>query len=71
MKPDFRGAVATRDSAKAVLEAIGIQAKYSLALDDQGPKVYVRVGAKDFAAAQTALPFSMGSATVKVIKEGK
>lgn len=71
MRPDFRGAVATKDSAKAVLDAAGIQAKYTVTLGDDGPRVDIKVGSKDLHAAREALPFTIGSATVRVYKDDK
>lgn len=71
MRPDFRGALATKDSAKAVLDAVGIQAKYTVTLGDEGPRVDVKVGPRDLHAAREALPFTIGSATVRVFKDDK
>jgi hypothetical protein len=67
-RPGFPDAIATRDTSKGILEAIGIKAKYTVRLSDTGPCVDITVDPKDFTAAQAALPFSIGRATVQVLK---
>jgi len=65
----FRGALATRDNVRTILESFNIEAEYIITVTDSGPGVEIRVSEKSYGAAQGALPFTIGSATVKIVKK--
>lgn len=61
----------TKEAAKAVLDAADIDADYLMVITDTGPGVEIRVDPKQFGLATTALPFTIGGATVKFSKRPK
>jgi hypothetical protein len=67
----FREALKTKGGARLILEAIGIEAEYVLTITDSGPGVEIRVPQNQYGMAMQALPFTIGGATVKIVKKTK
>ena len=61
----------TKEAAKAVLDAAGVDADYLLTITDSGPTVEIQVDPKQYGLATQALPFTIGGATVKIVKRKK
>jgi hypothetical protein len=61
-------AIRTRSQAEIVLRAAGVAAEYSVSITDSGPEVEIRVSPAQFGQATQALPFTIGSAVVKIVK---
>lgn len=57
----------TKEQAQAVLEAAGIEADYLFIIRDSGPEVEIQVDPSQYGQATQALPFTIGSATVKIV----
>ena len=65
----FAEAVKSLVWTKKIMKAAGIEAKYTITVTDLGPGVEVCVPEKSYGLAQDVLPFSIGSATVKITKK--
>ena len=57
----------TKEQAQLVLEAAGIGADYIMIIKDSGPEVEIQVDPTQYFQATQALPFTIGSATVRIV----
>ena len=57
----------SKEQAEAVLKAAGIEADYLFVLRDSGPEVEIQIDHSQYYQACQALPFTIGSATVKLV----
>lgn len=67
----MEAARAAKENARKVLENDGIKATYGIVIRDTGVEVEISVLETDYRAACTALPFTLGSANVKIVKKPK
>lgn len=66
-KTTVDGVRKTRVEAQAVLEAAGIEADYVFVVRDSGPELEIQVDHSQHHQACQALPFTIGSAIVKIV----
>ena len=65
----FAAALKTKESCKEILGFVGVAARYILSITDSGPVVEIVVKQADYNTAQMALPYTIGSANVKITKK--